>query len=102
MKRSVFIYKVQNAGLAGLESYALLDSEEKQLDSKLASYLRSLCAGSSNKTTACIKPVGGIGYHHRLSNYVVYKRWRILSTKAELAVRTVAWVQNMTKDKKTN
>ena len=102
MKRGTFISKVQNAGLAGMESYALLESEERQLDSKISIYLRSLCAGSSSRNKACIKPIGGIGYHKKLNNYVIFKRWRILPTQAELAVRTMSWLQNITKDKQTN
>ena len=86
-KRAVFMGRVLQAGLSGLESYAFLQREIQQLDTKIYKYLSSLEKGKATEKT---------GEHMKRSTYQqLFNRWQLLPVAGELAIRRTKWLQQI-------
>ena len=89
LKSARSIMQILKARLSSLGSYMLRDSELRRIDSQLVKLLRCLVRGEF-----CDKPeLRRDGYHRRPANRKVFRTWRALPTKGELAVTGVRWQQ---------
>eukprot|EP00959_Pyramimonas_sp_CCMP1952_P063797 1332745-Pyramimonas_sp.AAC.1 len=77
LKRELFLGKVVESGIAGLEAFALSPTGYQRIDSCVVKYVRALMRGAATTHE---------GPRTRsLRNPEVLYRWRILSCRGELA-----------------
>ena len=88
LKREIFLRKVVEAGIAGLEACVLMKYEEKRLDSHTVKYLRAQMQGRA-RTVHADKRITA------LSNLKALQQLKRLPVRAELAVRREKRLQSM-------
>lgn len=79
IKRLLFCSVVQNAGISGMESYALLAGDYGALDRGVAKKLRAMSLGDACKNTT--------EGHKAWSTMAVFRHWRVCPVVIELTVR---------------
>ena len=88
LKRQIFIGKVIEAGQFASTAFAYTDAQHGEIDACACSLLRSLLRGEAHDETP-------EGKHTKWSNLEVLKKWRLLPSKWETALRRVKWLQSM-------
>ena len=85
-KRIIYAGKVVEAGLSGLESYVFSQQELQKIEAVHFKYLRALELGKAT-TWEADHPRG-------TSNKALLRKWRLIPTPGELAIRRVKWLQS--------
>ena len=89
LRRITLIAQIQNSALSGLESYVLTDRQCGLLDSAIAAAGRSALRGKAIQRGEDGAVTGN------LTNAQVLHYWDIPTTKTELRVRRLKWLQKM-------
>ena len=89
VKRLMFQANVAARVLSALESYVLLPSEVKKLDSSLGKKLRAMLCGRAHQFDE------DTGTHTSWTALQVWREWQMAPVALELLVRRLAWWQAM-------
>ena len=94
LQRSLFIAKVQNAGLSAIEAFVPAEGDYLKLDRALAALGRKAMAGAAHQEEE--------GRHSCLGTYEVIKFWQLASTATEARVRRLRWYQTVAGEPSNN
>ena len=93
-KRSMFICRVQNAGLSGIETFLPTDRDYRMLDCTIASVGRLALRGK-----ACDKEQDEMRYKAMTTGQVL-RKWGVATCRTEATVRRLKWYQSMARNPK--
>ena len=89
-RRFISLSRIVSASITGLDAYAASPGELNRLDKKTCRYLRALSKGRAYDSAATES------HGRSWTNAQLLHKWKLLSARAQIAIRRVKWWQAMT------